>query len=237
MLGRAGQAVDRLLGRGEDAAAVDAPAGRGIDQAELDGHPVQPRQVHALLLARGQAELAVGVGEFGEPGVGQQRAVAEDLVEDVRLLQVVQLFRGADKGGDREALAGQQLEEGLEGNQRRHLGHAPAGAGAEDPVDLAELGDALMRQAQLFDAVEVLLAGAAFQHLHLPGDQGVPHLVLAVRVVDEAALVRLPSHVLRAFHAGLPLGCCSCLGQGIPPMAQPGEGLATASGQQVAAFS
>ncbi|MNO70328.1 hypothetical protein D3C76_612070 [compost metagenome] len=126
--------------------------------------------------------------------------MAEDLVEDVRLLQVVQLFRGADEGGDRELLAGQQFEEGLEGNQRRHPGDAPAGGGLQHLVDFAQLRDAVVGQAELLDAVEVLLTGAALDHFQLAGDQGVPDLVLGFRVVDETVLVWFAGHVLRCFH-------------------------------------
>lgn len=105
------------------------------------------------------------MGELGEPGVGR-RTDGRRSRGDVRLLQVVQFFQGADKGGDRELLAGQQFES-LERNQCRNPRHAPAGGGLENPVDLVELGDPLVGQAELFDAVEVFLTGAAFDHLQL----------------------------------------------------------------------
>ncbi|MNE97384.1 hypothetical protein D3C80_1957200 [compost metagenome] len=63
-----------------------------------------------------------------------------------------------------------------------------------------------MGQAELFDAVQILLAGATVDHLELPGDQGVPHLMLGFAVVDKTACIRLPSHILRALH------CCLLLG-------------------------
>jgi hypothetical protein len=66
MLGLVRQRINRFFRRRQNAAAVDALALRGVDQAELDGHPVQTRQVHAFFLGGLQAELAVGVGEFGE---------------------------------------------------------------------------------------------------------------------------------------------------------------------------
>ena len=206
MFGHVGQRVEGFLRRGEDAATVDAPAGRGVEQAELDGQPVQPRQVDALLFRGLETELAVGVGEFGEPGIGQQRAVAEDLVEDVRFLQVVQLLGLADEGGDGKLLAGQQLEEGLERDQRRHSRHAPASGGFEHTIDLAELRNALQRQAELFDTVQILLAGAVLDPLQLASDQGVPHLMFAFRVMDKATLVRFPGQVLRTLHRYLLLG-------------------------------
>ena len=148
----------------------------------------------------------------GEPGVGQQRAVAEDLVEDIRLLKVIQLFGRADKRRHWELLAGQQLEEGLERNQRRHPCHAPAGAGLQHLVDLAELRNTLMGQAELLDAVQVLLAGTPFNHLELAGDQGIPHLMLSFRVMDKATVIRFTRQVLRALHHCLLLGLCCCIG-------------------------
>ncbi len=94
------------------------------------------------------------------------------------LLQVVQLFRGADEGGDREALAGQQFEESLEGDQRRYPGNLPAGGGAQHLVDLAQLRNTVMGQAELVDAVQVFLARATFDHFQLASDQGVPYRML-----------------------------------------------------------
>ncbi|MNO81633.1 hypothetical protein D3C76_728830 [compost metagenome] len=129
--------------------------------------------------------------------------MAEDLVEDVGLLQVVQLFRGADEGGDREAFAGQQFEERLEGDQRRHTGNLPAGSGPQDFVDLAQLRNAVMGQLELIDAVQVFLARTAFDDLQLTGDQRVPHRMLLLRVVDKTMRIGLACHVLRLFHVAL----------------------------------
>ena len=143
VLGLVRQAVHTLLGRRQNAATVDAPALRGIHQTEFDGHPVQARQVHPLLLGGREAELAVGVGEFGKPRVGQQWAVAEDLVENIRLLQVIQFFTGANKRRHRKLLAGEQFEEGLEGDECGDAGDLPAGGLGQDFVDFAQLRNAI----------------------------------------------------------------------------------------------
>ncbi|MNH11440.1 hypothetical protein D3C79_709540 [compost metagenome] len=156
-----------------------------------------------MFLGRGQAELAIGVGELGEPGVGQQRAVAEDFVENIRFLQVVELFFGANESCYRKALAGQQFKKGLEGDQRRHAGDLPAGGGAQHFIDFTQLWDAVVRQAQLFDAVQVLLARAALDHFQLAGNQGIPHRVFLLRVVNKPLRIGLASHVLRLFHTAL----------------------------------
>ncbi|MNH21980.1 hypothetical protein D3C79_818190 [compost metagenome] len=143
------------------------------------------------------------MGEFGEPRVGQQRAVAEDLVENVRFLQVIELFFGANEGRHRKAFAGQQFEKGLEGDQCGYAGNLPTGGGAQHFVDFAQLRDTVVRQAQLFDAVQVFLARAAFDHLQLTGNQGVPHRMFLLRVVDKTLRIGLASHVLRLFHTAL----------------------------------
>ncbi|MCY1360046.1 hypothetical protein D9M69_466540 [compost metagenome] len=127
--------------------------------------------------------------------------MAKDLVEDVRFLQIVQLFRSADEGGYRELLAGQQFEEGLEGDQCRDAGNTPAGGGLEHLVDFAQLRNAVMGQVELLDTVEIFLARAAFDHLQLAGDQGVPHLMLGFGIVDETVGVGFTGHVLRRFHS------------------------------------
>ncbi|MCY1373104.1 hypothetical protein D9M69_603540 [compost metagenome] len=98
-------------------------------------------------------------------------------------------------------LAGQQFEEGLEGDQRRNAGNAPTGGGLEHLVDLAQLRDAVVGHAQPLDAIEVFLARTALDHFQLAGDQGVPHLMLGIRVVDETVGIGFTGHVLRCFHS------------------------------------
>jgi hypothetical protein len=74
------------------------------DQAELDGVPVEPREEpHPLALDRLEAGAPVFGHVVGVGGVGQQRHVAEDVVEDVRLLEVVELLARADEGAGGEA--------------------------------------------------------------------------------------------------------------------------------------
>ncbi|MCY1187896.1 hypothetical protein D9M73_289340 [compost metagenome] len=79
----------------------------------------------------------------------------------------------------------------------------PAGGGAQHFVDFAQLRNAVVRQVQLVDAVQVFLARATFDHLQLTGNQGVPHRMLLLRVVDKPLRIGLASHVLRLFHTAL----------------------------------
>ena len=76
---------------------------------------------------RPQAALAIGLHVVGEHRVGEHRHVAEDVVEDVRLLQVVQLAGVADEPAGGKAPVGQMLEEHLVGHQAGHGHDAPAG--------------------------------------------------------------------------------------------------------------
>jgi hypothetical protein len=59
--------------------------------------------------------------------------MAEDIVEDVRLLQVVQLVGLADELAGGEAAVGQVVEEHLVGDQPRNGDHGPAGQAVADP--------------------------------------------------------------------------------------------------------
>ncbi|MCY1176610.1 hypothetical protein D9M73_168890 [compost metagenome] len=132
--------------------------------------------------------------------------MTEDLVENVRLLQVIKLFAGPNKGRHRKLLAGQQFEKGLEGNQCGNPGNLPAGGFTEDLVDFAELRNAVVGQTEFFDTVQVLLARTPFDHFQLTSDQRVPHRVFFGGVVDKTLRIGLASHVLRLLHAALLLG-------------------------------
>jgi hypothetical protein len=133
---------DGLGRRRRDAGAVDPQAVLLLDQAELDRVPVHPRQLveHAELL-RAQAADAVGLDVVGDGRVHQQRHVPEDVVEDVRLLEVVELVRLADEVAGREAPVREVLEEHFVGHQPRHGDDLPSGALHQDVGEAAEVRD------------------------------------------------------------------------------------------------
>ncbi len=93
--------------------------------------------------------------------------MAEHIVEDVRLFQVVELVGAADEMAGREAPVGEVVEEHLVGHQARHGHDAPAGQRRELFVDLREIGDALAVQVQRVEPLQKSVAGAAGQHLGL----------------------------------------------------------------------
>ena len=74
--------------------------------------------------------LAVSLHVVGEHRVHQQRHVAEQVMEQVRLGQVVELLGPADPPGHREAAVGQVLEEIQFRQQALHADQLPAGLGA-----------------------------------------------------------------------------------------------------------
>ena len=127
---------------------------RLLDQAELDRVPVHPRQLveHAELL-RAQAADAVGLDVVGDGRVHQQRHVAEHVVEDVRLLEVVELVRLADEVAGREAPVREVLEEHVVGHQARHGDDLPAGALHQDVGEAAEVRDLVRADRQVAHAV------------------------------------------------------------------------------------
>jgi len=79
----------------------------------------------------------------------------------------------------------------------------PASGGTQYLIDFAQLRDAIVGQAQLFDALHVLWAGAAFQQFELTGDQRIPHRVFGRCVVDKAIGIRLTGDVFRLLHGAL----------------------------------
>src|SRR5690606_13584499 len=131
------QAVHRLAAGRDDAAAVDAQPAGLADEPELHRVPVQPGQVLQRVRADGvrlDPAAAIGGHVVGEHRVHQQRHVAEEVVEEVRLLDVVDLLGAADPPGDREAPVGQVVEEVEFGQQALHADQAPAGGRLQHPV-------------------------------------------------------------------------------------------------------
>ena len=85
----------RLRVRRDDPGAVDARTIHRLEQAELDRVPVEPGEVVKMVEVEGPlSTLAISFHIVGEYRVGEHRHVAEHVVKDVRLLQVVQPVRG-----------------------------------------------------------------------------------------------------------------------------------------------
>lgn len=99
----------------------------------------RPRRLDVVRVLAHQRGLAVGLEEVGEDRVGVQRDVAEDVVEDVRLGEVVHHLARTDQDGGGELAPGEAGEEGL---LRQVAGDAvtgPAGELLEVAVDAVEM--------------------------------------------------------------------------------------------------
>jgi hypothetical protein len=106
-----------------------------------------------------QRALAVGLDVVGIARVEQQRHVAEQVVKDVGLDDVVELGRRAYPVRHREFAVGQQREKRHLGDQPRHAHQLPA-RGLEQPlVDVFKARD----RAALAQAGQGLDKGAAGQ--------------------------------------------------------------------------
>ena len=99
-----------------------------LDQAELDRVPVQPREVYQRVrpLPALCAASPVRLHVVGEHRVEQQRHVAEEIVEDVGLDDVVELRFLAQPDRHGEAALGEVLEEHRLGQQAGHGDDLPA---------------------------------------------------------------------------------------------------------------
>lgn len=74
--------------------------------------------------------------------------MADHVVKDVRLFEIVHLVRPADETRRREAPIGQMREEHGVGHQARHRNQAPAVGGREHVVQPREVRDALAEDRQ-----------------------------------------------------------------------------------------
>ncbi|MEJ1970504.1 MAG: hypothetical protein WDN03_18030 [Rhizomicrobium sp.] len=204
--------VDRFRPAGRDARAVEAHAIDAFDQPELDRVPVEPRQVleRPELVQRPLAALAIGFHVIGEDRVGQHRHMAEHVVEDIGLLQIVELAGAADELAGREAPVGEMVEEDLVRHQRRHRDDAPAGLPVQRLRQPLEVRNAVGGKLQLVQAGEEFVAGAAAQHLGLALEQRAPHGVLrravALPMLGDGEVrcdIRmLGAQLVEAWHAG-----------------------------------
>src|SRR5207253_10977587 len=79
--------------------------------------------LHDALPISQEGGLAVGLEEVGEDAEGVEGDVAEDIVEDVRLGEVVHDLAGADQDRGGELTLGQAGEEGLGGEVARSEEH------------------------------------------------------------------------------------------------------------------
>ncbi len=127
--------------------------------------------------------------------------MAEDIVENVRLLQIVNLVRLADEAPDRELPVGEMGEEGLVGYEARHGDQLPSGKGFQLRVDLPEIRDFCIVEAERVQPVIEFPDRPVAQHACLAVIEPVPHGMLFIGIFVPALVDR----VIIAYLTGLDL--------------------------------
>ncbi len=82
---------------------------------------MQLAELHGPLSA-----FAIGFHEISEYWVSQHRHMTENIVKNIRLLEVVELRLGSDKGPGRKPAIGEMVKENLIRHQFRHRHNAPS---------------------------------------------------------------------------------------------------------------
>src|SRR5260221_4249592 len=100
--------------------------------------------------------------------------MAEDVVEAVGLVEVVELIALADELARREAPIGEMFEEHLVGNEARYRDNLPPGMLHQHFAQLSEVRDLVGADRQVAHPLHELLAGAALEQLCLTLEQRLP---------------------------------------------------------------
>ena len=192
--------VYQLAGRAQNACAVSPQAIFLLHQAKFNRVPVQPRQLLASSQAVGlQPTRTIGLHVVGKHRVKQQRYMTEQIMENIRLDNVVKLLRLADPVGDGKFAIGQQRKKWHLRYQPRHCHYLPAGGFDQTLIDIVKAWD-VAGCAQRRQGGDELVAGQASQQGRLPRIQTAIGLVVSGRV---------SSKVLRAgvVQGHLPAAC------------------------------
>ena len=126
---------------------------------------------------------AISLHVIGENGIGQQRHMSEHVVEDIRLLQIIQLVGLADEAAGHETPVGEMLEEHRIRHKAGHRHHLPAGQLVQAFGQFVEIGNSAARQAQTLQPFQERRARPALQHRGLAREKLIPHLMFARGVV------------------------------------------------------
>ena len=108
--------------------------------------------------------------------------MAENIVENVRFLQIVQLMGAADKLAGGKAAIGHVVEEDVVGHHARHGNNPPAGALFQGVRQTLEVGNAACRNRQVLQAVHIVLRRPPGDQLHLAFEQRLPRAVFLGRI-------------------------------------------------------
>ena len=100
--------------------------------------------------------------------------MAEDVVEDVGLLEIVELRAAADECPGRKLPVGQHLEKWPRWDEAGDGDHLPAGQTLERGVHALEIGDGFGADAERLQTVQILATYMAFKGLALALEQDPP---------------------------------------------------------------
>ena len=108
--------------------------------------------------------------------------MAANIVENVRLLQIVELVAATDEAGRGKSPPGEIGEEHRIGDEARHRHDPPPGGACEHIAQPAEIRDAAGGDAKRAEPLEIFLAGPPDQQLLLALEQQPPDRVLFLAV-------------------------------------------------------
>src|SRR3954470_8083188 len=115
---RAFDAVRSLAFRRKNSRAVRTQSLRRLNQPELDHVPIESSE-HLQCIGSDSfgSRLTIRLHEAGKRAIRQHRQMPEEVVEDVGLYEIVELFRFANPDRDRESAMRQVREELILRNQ------------------------------------------------------------------------------------------------------------------------
>src|SRR5262249_28060281 len=114
--------------------------------------------------------------------VHQHRHMTADIMENIGLLQVVELVAATNKAGRRKTPGREEGEEHIVRNESRHCDDAPTGRAIEDVAEPAKIGDAMGRDAQAPQTLEILAASPVLQKVLLALEQEAPNGVFVIAI-------------------------------------------------------
>ena len=119
--------------------------------------------------------------------------MAEDIVKDIGLLEIVELLAAPDERPGGKLPVGQHLEEGPRWDEARHRDHLPTGQAPQSRIHSVEIRHPFGPDAERLEAGEILLAHMPLEGLLLALEQDAPDGVVLGGIafpalVDDAVL-------------------------------------------------
>jgi len=175
--------VGRVAVRRDEPGAIHLDLTVFANQAEFHREPKEARHASGVLfvLRRG-SDLSIVLEKIREDGIRVERHVAKNVVEDVRLGQVIQLAPLSDGDRRRKLPERQALKKALGRDVARHRNGFPASRRSEPAIHFGEIGNGFLLEADGIGAFQEYLAAVLPELVHAPLVQQAPHLVVVFRV-------------------------------------------------------